>query len=220
MADRLPLNAIPYDFVCPECQQVCKNNLGYRSHMNNKHGIQYELATSQAERNKISLAKLKENEHRTRTYEQLLPWERIALTNMYVYGLPATEVGESMRKSVNRIRELRHSPAYAELCEAIDRTTTVPQIVKAMMESASFRKMADLEIAWETALEARDYKAMESMAKNIFLKSILSEFDKREVGQAVLHVTFNSDNAPSGDILEADIVETGYEIVPKQISEG
>lgn len=188
-----PLEAIPADFKCPyaECAEddPWPDEQAFRGHMAGKHDVTYE---SRYEHNK-AIEKLK-NLPDSSERETLNTWHMIAIAKHELYGLSWQEVVDEMRggKGKTTIVKVANSPAGKRFREKLlEEIGDVPNLVKKMMESDTIGKYMDWMMAFEWAKEARDYKQMHTMVKDVGLKKVLEEDQQQGPRTIVLNLSAN-----------------------------
>lgn len=178
--DKRPLEAIPADYVCPDCGAgPFKNELGFRGHMAGKHRIKYE---SRQEPKALARFKAKMDKLRERTFDtvgELEPWMKLALARMTLYGLPATVVLEDMRdgKGKELFKVVVKSPGAEAYVEELEKIMDDPgMVMKNLMTDSMLNIYAGWMLSFQAAVEQRDHKLVHQMARDIGLKPALAKF--------------------------------------------
>lgn len=191
-----PLEAIPADFKCPyaECAEddPWPDEQAFRGHMAGKHNVTYE---SRYEHNKrVELAKMRDKAPEARERETLLPWHMMAIAKKELYNLTWQEIADEMRngKGSATMSQVYNSPAGVRYREELqEHLADIPTMVKTMMDSATLQMYIDWMQAFEWAKDARDYKQIHTMAKDVGLKKVVEEDQQQGPRTIVLNLSAN-----------------------------
>ena len=188
---RFPYADIPSDLCCRLCDGGAgpfRTQLAYRAHMANKHSVKYEMRISQVERN--ALAKLKDDPP-PEDPQELLPWHRLAIVKHEIYGQSYAEIAAEHGKGANTLSKIANTPAGKRCIEEIREITSIKGLTKMLLENAQLNMYEDWLVALAWAKDARDYKTMHSMIKDVGLQPTLEQTKKDERPQTVV-INMNS----------------------------
>ena len=210
--ERYPIEDIPRDLICKLCDGGAgpfKTQVAYRSHMFNKHSIKYELGLTQVERN--ALTRLKDNPP-PQEPQELKPWHRLAIVKHEIYGDSWEVIAEERGKSGDTLRKIAQTPAGLKCVEEIKEITSVKGLTKMLLENAQLGMYEDWLVALDWAKQARDYKTVHSMLKDVGLQPTLEETKKDERPQTIILNLSAADMQPvqassSYALIEAEVVD-------------
>jgi hypothetical protein len=142
--------------------------------------------------------------------EELRPWHALGLIMHDLYGYTYKEVADRLRngKGAETLRQVAQSPAGKRLKERVAELIDSPdKIAKLFIQASSLDVTSDFLVALEWAKEARDYRAVYAMTKDLLRIASVSEDSKASERPSAVHIHL------SGGSLDAPIVKTDYEIV-------
>lgn len=147
---------------------------------------------------------LKEREH-------LSPWHVMAIIYQQLYGVSFREFCNQFRagKGAESLRKVSQSPAAARLKEQIaEITDDVPALIKLAMENHQMTGFGVHLQALQMATQAKDYKAMHQMVKDIAMAPALSKLGKEaEKTPPPMTLNLNIAGAPAGAEVSLDFDE-------------
>ena len=202
---RLPRSDIPADLTCPypECVFTASKEFGFTQHMVMRHGVYYELAST----NLVALkAKHGSSRYDLEKLETLAPWHCVALARYVVYGQPFSEIAKEMRHSPDSVKAVSKSPAGQAFIARMTQELTDPvKLVKDLMKSDAL----EMHLMW---LQARDWAfadrnadLIHKMAKEVGLQPVLADAEKAGPTKIVLNMNM-------GD-LATPVISSRFEIV-------
>ena len=212
--DRFPLSDIPRDLVCVLCEDrktPFKSELAYRAHMASKHQVRYALKITQVERNKLLDLK---NNPPPQEPQELKPWHRLAIVKHEIYGESWDDIAKEHGKSGNTIRDIAKTPAGLKCIDEIREITSIKGLTKMLLENSQLQMFEDWLVAKEWAIQARDYKTLHAMLKDVGLQPTLEQTKKDDRPQTVVINLGSADlqpvvNKSTYTIVEADYAEVG-----------
>ena len=210
--DRFPIGDIPSDLICRLCEGGAggpfKNQLAFRSHMNGKHHIKYELRLTQVERN--ALLKLKDNPP-PQEPQELKAWHRLAIVKHEIYGDSWEAIAEEHGKGGDTLRKIAQTPAGIKCVEEIREITSIKGLTKMLLENAQLNMYEDWLVALDWAKQARDYKTLHSMLKDVGLQPTLEETKRDERPQTIMITLGSADLQPVATLSSYVIVDDAEE---------
>lgn len=212
--ERLPLTAIPADLTCILCEERRERPFAhegaFRGHMWSCHQILYERREPKG-REKPDWSELQQSELRT----TLEPWHAVAIAQHELFGKPWSQIAEEMRggRGAHTMREVSESPAGEALRTKIADIVGDPmQLVKLLMQEHMLQAFADHLAAREWARDAKDYKALHAMNRDIDLMPLLETMKKpQQMGTPTLVVQLN------GGKLDTAEIKTDYVVVDAEV---
>lgn len=215
---RRPLEAIPANYVCPDCGKgPFKNEHAFRGHMSGKHRILYE-SRQKTPQQAYKLAKLKKLEAREfNEITDLEPWMKLCLARMTLYGVSKQQALDSIRdgKGKDTFNQVAKSPAALAYIELIEKSCDdIGLVVGSLMRDSMLDIYAGWVLSFQAAVESRDHKLVHAMARDIGLKPALAQFsDSAPTTPATIVINLGSNDLASPE------VKTSYEALDAEIDD-
>jgi len=202
-----PIADIPLDLNCrlcePQREEPFKNQLAFRAHAAAKHGVKFESKLDVEGRKSLTRVKDKEP---PQTPQELRPWHRLAIVKHEIYGDSWDAIAEEHGKSGHTIREIASTPAGQRAIQEIRELTTIKGLTQMLLENAQLGMFEDWLVALDWAKQARDYKTVHSMLKDVGLQPTLESTKRDDRPQTIMI------NLSSGD-LDAIQVKQSYTMI-------
>lgn len=147
--------------------------------------------------------------------ERLTPSLALGIIIHDLYGLTWKEVAERIRdgRGYDNFRRSARSPAGKRLREQIQELADHPkELAKLYMQAQSMDVTVDFLAALQWAKDARDYRAVHSMTKDLLQFAGLRTDEKKEsVSQQAIHIHLDAGS------LDTPAVQTSYEVVEADV---
>jgi len=146
----------------------------------------------------------------THERETLKPWHTVALVRHWLFGESAASIAKDMGRGASTIADLTRCPAALRLKVYLDDKAGDPvQLAKDMAKGNSLGVTMDWYMALEWAKEARDYRSVAQMTKDLAaLGGVQAIPPKQEIETSkTIRIVFE------GDSLDTKTVEAEWEEV-------
>ena len=205
---RLPRSDIPGDYKCvyPDCPFVADTaskrgqELVFRNHMAQMHGVYYEKAAKESDTSKL-LAKYnrsKEELEAIPEISQLASWHCAVLAQHVVYGLPLGPLAKAAKHSADTILAVSKSPAARAYMEQVSNNLHDPiATTRNLLAAGAVHKLLAWEEAFQLAVEAKDYASVHKMVKEIGLHQVLDQPEKTGPTKIVLNMNMGDLATPT-----------------------
>lgn len=175
------------------------------------HDVYYERAPLSETGKK--LAGLPRRAEEVAKLEELKPWQCVALARHVMSDWTFTQIGKETRHSPDTISALVKSPAGQAFIAKLNEECADPvKLVKNLLAGDTVNKWAGWQMAWDWAVQAKDYEAIHKMAKDIGLQPALEQ--KQAVGptKISLHLNMHDLGAPQTRSTFTVIEDANYTI--------
>jgi len=155
---------------------------------------------------KEAAAKWTDNKKR----EILKPWHTVACVRHWMNGESTAQIARDMGKGATTLTDLFKSPAAVRLRDFLDKELQDPvELAKSMAKANSLGVTMDWYMALEWAKEARDYRSVAQMTKDLAaLGGVQAIPPKQEIETSkTIRIVFE------GDSLDTKTVEAEWEEV-------
>lgn len=142
-------------------------------------------------------------------------WAKVAIVKHEMFGESYAQVAEQMGKGATTLSKYVATPAGRKAVAQVKEMGDVKSIVKLFMESGTMHMYADWLMAFEWAKQARDYKMVHTMVKDVGLQPILQEAKQQtnapttlilNLGTADLE-TIKARTLPAELVIDADVTD-------------
>lgn len=160
------------------------------------------------------IEKLRKKYPEARERQELKVWHYHMIAKKYVYGKTWKEVGEEFGKSAQYLSRIANSPAGKEFRAKIENMEP-EQVAEATIKAASVDATHDFMIALEWAKEARDYKAVRKMTKDLLEFADVGDKGGGDGGGQTIVLNLDASSLESPEVetdyqeLEAEVIDEG-----------